>query len=391
MLTKAKPSLWLTSLLAVAAPWATYLQLAPYLTVVTMLVMVQVLAIALLFGAGAKRGAPRFVWLLLLYFCVVMASVIWTLNVEAWANYAFWWIVCLITAFASARFLTDARRIRAVVIASAIGAVISALLLEVNPDPKLFEQGRFIVHGHNANFTAYVLAGGFYLSALYVSSYRTTRVMRLILLASCVLIAVVISLLGTRGALLSVGLVSAFFVFSRLTTHRLRLVFVYLSLIIAVGFSFGAMAPILILVDSLSGRSTGDLSGRLVLWTEAIGYLLTSPILGIGPGSFAQISTLQIGVHNLFLTILLDTGAIGGIVFVALAFSFAKALMAKDNVAGSKVLLFFLCYWLPIVTSGHWELSPFSWLVVGTTYSVAQALGRDRVDLSRFGAAPLIT
>lgn len=385
---KVRPSLWLTWLLAVAAPWATYLQLAPYLTVVTALVMLQVVAVVMLFGAGAKFGAPRFVWLMLVYFCVLLASITWTLNVEAWANYMYWWIICLITAFASARFLTDAKRIRAVVIGCALGVVIASLLMEVNSNPALFEQGRFVVHGHNANFTSYVLAGDFYLATLYVSSFRTSRGLRLILLASCILIAVVISLLGTRGALLSIVFVSIFFVFNRLTTHRLRLLFVFFSVFIAVGFSFGAMAPILIQIDSLSGRSTGDLSGRLVLWGEATGYFLNNPILGIGPGSFAQISTLQVGVHNLFLTILLDAGIVGGLVFTALMVSFAKSLMVRDKIAGSKILLLFLCYWIPIIVSGHWELSPFSWLVVGATYGIAQVIGRDQGQQPLEGSTP---
>lgn len=118
-------------------------------------------------------------------------------------------------------------------------------------------------------------------------------------------------------------------------------------------------------MDSFSDRGTGDLSGRTQIWHEAILYIERHPFLGIGPGSFPLVNSSGSGAHNFFLIILLETGVLGATVFTIFFLKFFSLFFRmKNRKLGSYLMGIFSAYWFPLVSSGHWETSPFSWMVV---------------------------
>lgn len=57
-------------------------------------------------------------------------------------------------------------------------------------------------------------------------------------------------------------------------------------------------------------------SGRDVLYIKAWEYFLQNPIFGIGWGKFSQISGTETDVHNIYLQLLCETGAVGLVAFL---------------------------------------------------------------------------
>ena len=138
--------------------------------------------------------------------------------------------------------------------------------------------------------------------------------------------------------------------------------------IIAFSVAVGLNNYLLLFFDSFGlGRGTGDLSNRGFIWVEAYSYILSNPVLGIGPGVFSEISELRAGAHNLFLTISLETGLVGMFLFGGYLFLYFLGILreSRSNREGLLLLAMFSCFWFPIVSSGHWELAPFSWLLLG--------------------------
>jgi O-antigen ligase len=87
----------------------------------------------------------------------------------------------------------------------------------------------------------------------------------------------------------------------------------------------------------------------------------------------------NIGAHNFFLIVLSDTGLVGMTLIAAFIFAWAKEIL-KSSEQGMKILLLFAAYWLPIATSGHWELAPYSWFIVGLTSRIAAIDSRKRAN-----------
>ena len=101
-------------------------------------------------------------------------------------------------------------------------------------------------------------------------------------------------------------------------------------------------------------------------------FIQQFPVLGIGPGSFLQLSSRHVGAHNLILTVLLDLGIVGAAVMLLVFVSMYRVLLAPRTQTGAFVAVMFTIYVVPIASSGHWEASPLSWLVVAFAYNASR-------------------
>ncbi len=87
-------------------------------------------------------------------------------------------------------------------------------------------------------------------------------------------------------------------------------------------------------------------SDRLIIWALAIRLFDSAPLLGVGIGSFQGIT--QLGVHNQFLIVLVESGIVGFLFFVVSILTlFRKALRSKVSllpaiVIGTVLVIFFL-------------------------------------------------
>ena len=62
----------------------------------------------------------------------------------------------------------------------------------------------------------------------------------------------------------------------------------------------------------------GNLTGRTQIWQDAFARFMDHPILGVGSNAFKAISESGLVAHNSFLSVLVETGIVGLLLFLAL-------------------------------------------------------------------------
>jgi O-antigen ligase len=262
---------------------------------------------------------------------------------------------------------------------SLAGAINAGTQLQIGIDEWGSENSRRAVTGHNQNFTSYALSGVILLALVSSSLIRFPAWFKLALPATILALIYIQVLLGTRGALISSVAVIALYL-SR--NSSLRLIFPLIpaiALSFSILVSFGFTDSLFSYIESFSSRDTGDLSKRTEIWAEAILYIAKFPFLGIGPGSFQSVNSSGHGAHNFFLLILLESGLLGAVILTIFFVSFARLFFRMGNRRlGGYLICIFSAYWFPLVSSGHWETSPFSWIVLGVFACLAHTSVPDK-------------
>jgi O-antigen ligase len=116
---------------------------------------------------------------------------------------------------------------------------------------------------------------------------------------------------------------------------------------------------------------SADFGSRGLLWREAFKLFLAHPILGNGSGSV----TVTIGseAHNIFLSILAETGLIGIILFLSIiAIVFNEIRKLPKGYSGPWLAVFFV---MLIGTSLlSWEFKKATWLLLSFTIIQGSAI-----------------
>lgn len=374
---KLKIGPFAVSLMAATAPWATYATIMGS-TVPVYLTLLVFVAVAERTVAGRTIYFGRPVLALVSYCGLIGASAMWSMMPSLLTMYYNLtnWVMYLVAFFAVLSFMKNIKLLRWFANASALGALITLPLLAPY-EGGLLETSRYAVPGHNANFTAYVLAGSFFVIALAIRYLGYSFYAKLALFGVLAVIFFSLTLMGTRGAQLSVCLAGLTIVWGKWVTKSMASLASFSAILLSGTLSLGLLTPLLVAVDSFSSRSTGDLSGRLVIWSDAISFIREYPIFGIGPGSFLEVGALEIGAHNIFLVIMLDTGLVGMMIFLWFLFEVWRSFRGLGK-EGQRIFFAFLMYWLPISISGHWETAPYSWGVVAFAMNVARVLAKEK-------------
>ncbi len=108
----------------------------------------------------------------------------------------------------------------------------------------------------------------------------------------------------------------------------------------------------------------GDLSGRTLIWDEALRVFETNPLIGTGSGTFkAAVNFKDKSAHNTYLAILVESGAIGFALFalvVAVSAWHVKELPRWESMFWLTMLL----TWGIGITTMSWELKKQTWLLL---------------------------
>jgi O-antigen ligase len=197
---------------------------------------------------------------------------------------------------------------------------------------------------------------------------------------------VAVFLTASRGALLtaSASLLIVPWSFSRFT-RRQKVSLVVLTVLTA----FAAM--VYVPSESWQRFSTlqqemngGTFSHRTDIWRAGVEVYHDHPVIGIGAGAYPTavqpIYGSAIVAHNTFLSILVETGAIGLIVFVILLvtlFGSARRLPPLSR----KVWMILLLAWSVGVSGGTWEYRKATWFLFGLLMAqAARSVTRARPD-----------
>lgn len=362
-------------LIAFFSPRATYLSFAAFVTPVTLCVYVG-LSIFLLsiINKHANKAISEPEFFFLIYFCVIIFSYTWSLSLQNWYNYAFWWGMAAATFIITSQFCNTLPRLKWVLYGSILGAVIAVFSMETIVDEWGRTTDRYGIDTLNSNFSAYILSGSVFMIAALSRVIPFGLGTRLSFAAYTIVVVYAEILLGTRGAVISTCAVVVWSLVGTRFSRYVTIVIFIATMFAAVSLSTGLFDYFLLSIDSITSRSTGDLTGRLQIWPDAIEFISQHPLLGIGPGSFVDVGYNHVGAHNVVLTILLDTGLVGLCIMIMFFVSvFSSILKHMDRQVGPFIAMLFAVYLVPIATSGHWEGAPFSWLLVAFTYSLAKA------------------
>lgn len=362
---------YLSVLLAAAlAAWATYTEIATFVTPITLCAMASFVLGSIKILADRGKYARQYDYLFVAFILVEASTLFWALTLDGWYNMIFWWFICFSCYMGCRLFVVSPNGMKWVVVFATIGAAITYVMLGQKVMDDSGVTGRYAVEGQNSNFTAYVLSGTVFMSLVYITIAKTNYIYRVIAHVVNVFIFYAVFVLDTRGAMISIVLCYSIYLFKRTLTRSVTIALSAALIAASIFVSLGLLDAILSFFDSFSTRSTGDLSGRMVIWESANAFISDHPFMGIGLGAFLALN--GVGSHNLLLTILLDSGLFGLVVFCLLIATFVRQVASREHgETGARLLLMFVAYWAPIVFSGHWELSPFSWIVVGYTLNAS--------------------
>jgi O-antigen ligase len=153
-----------------------------------------------------------------------------------------------------------------------------------------------------------------------------------------------------------------------LTSHRLKLhlrmlAFITIFLIILALIPYLPQPTIERLSTTVASISSADLGGRVFIWKTALSYFVDKPIIGIGSGAFAAIVDFKSVVHNTYLSILVEVGLIGLILFcIILLIVIYNAISQSRQLA--KLWLSVLAIWALGAFSLTWERNKQTWLIL---------------------------
>lgn len=244
-------------------------------------------------------------------------------------------------------------------LAGCIVAAISLVVSWVTSNGAIY--GRLTVGELNANYVSYSLATGVTV-ALILILFSNSKVKNNLLIGVISMLSFAILLSGTRGSIISVVFLLAMY-YSFQLKHQPLKVFWTLFLSIITAALLLSVIPETVYTRIVSDGSTSDdvSSGRYDIWSLATSFISEKPLLGNGLHYFESQSLNEVKVHNVFLTLLVEFGIVGFILYTSVIFSFA--FMKSENINIKHARILFIVSWLPIAMTGVWEFSIAPWFV----------------------------
>jgi O-antigen ligase len=232
-----------------------------------------------------------------------------------------------------------------------------------------YEYGRFSGAGQNAVELALILSLcipiAWYL-AINQKSTRNGNLIKVICYAFIPASLFAMILTGSRTALLAI-IPGVIYIIASL--HRLKLVYRYIGFILFItliifGISIIPQATLARLETIGSSISSGDLGGRGAIWSRSFQIFFDHPLVGIGSGSTVAPDQVGSFSHNTFLSILVELGIIGEVIFLILLGSAVLQIIKQPKT--SMILWFTVLFtWIIGVQSLTWEYTKVTWLFLG--------------------------
>ena len=265
--------------------------------------------------------------------------------------------------------------------------IISTISNYINGNMATPYEGRYSATGVNAVDLALILIMGLPIAMhLFITAGQNKQgaIMKLINLAYIPLAIFSITLTGSRTSLLAVIPFGFYLIFTRQIRYD-RKILVFCILLI----SLFAMLPLI--PQSVITRlgtlgvslETGELSGRVELWREAMIIFARHPFIGLGGGSLDQV--IGSAAHNTFISVAAETGFIGFVLFFTiLALALFQAINAPNGTSGLWVAVFLS--WVIGVCSLSWEFRKLTWvflsfIIIEGSFTYTQVLVRQAKKL----------
>jgi O-antigen ligase len=121
--------------------------------------------------------------------------------------------------------------------------------------------------------------------------------------------------------------------------------------------------------------SSGDLNGRLELWTQGIVSFEKHPLLGVGSNMYRSVNVENKVAHNSFISVLVELGLVG---FILFGFVLAAAIrqIFSQPTWEKRMWLAVLAGWAIAASTLTWEYRKPTWLflclIVASSYVIDQ-------------------
>jgi O-antigen ligase len=218
----------------------------------------------------------------------------------------------------------------------------------------------------NGNYLAYCLAMGIAVCATFYVTATRSAITSGLLLAVGALFFAVISLTGSRGALLSAASVALILFLALFFRKPVQMTAMAVLVLLLAIFGFDLLPTYLQNRLIYGDDSTGDFSsGRVNAWMYGLDLIERNILIGIGPGAGSQVTPGNMPFHNTFISVFAETGIIGiGAYLCFIVFAIYSFYRSRDYRVGLLGAILFAA-WTPIAMTGVWEVSLVAWMLFG--------------------------
>lgn len=292
----------------------------------------------------------------LVYMFWLLLPVVNAYNFSSSALQYYYYLISFLLFFLIRRFCFNKQVWSLMANSLLLGGALTSILMIINWNV-ILQGGRVNLNDINANYLAYSLVT--LLPILYIFINNKHYKFYYILLG---LFSIAIFLTGSRGALIALAFFYIILAFKKPIFGLIIALFTASFFTMFVGFYDSLPAYWQARFD-FQGATGGDMdwtSGREATWSSAWKLFEEHYILGIGLNNFPEISGFGVNVHNVYLSLLVETGILGFLFYFFSFLSIVFFVLRRNFLLG---LILFLIE-IPIFFTGVWESSPVLWSVL---------------------------
>jgi O-antigen ligase len=339
------------------------------------------LGIAVLGSRHLRRLAPLHAWMLaFVAWCTV--TLFWTVDADSTVTRVSTYAQLLLAVWMMWELATTDRRILSLLKAYMLGAMVIAVSTIINfmqgtqAADLVAEKGGYKYHderytmlGVNENDLGLMLALSLPI-AIYLLVRNKSKWNGLLCGAHIGLCLTALSLSGSRGGMIStaVGMSLLVLLFSRLARWQRTAVVVLLAAGVVAGISLMPQDT----KDRFLGTATqiqeGTMTHRTTIWSAGIEQFRDVPWTGVGAGAYgpaiAKAVDVPIVAHDTYLSVLVETGVPGLVLFLALLAGLYHCAFHLDY-ADRCLWIVLLLTWSVGVTALTWEYRKPTWFLFG--------------------------
>lgn len=232
-----------------------------------------------------------------------------------------------------------------------------------------FSMYRYTPTGVHPNATGLMLAMSiaiaWYLAITSSGTSKTARLLRYLNYAYIPVAYFCIVLTASRGSLLASAPAALYILWTLRGRHARGNSFVVAGLIIVLCCLLPMAPQHLFERLSTTGEeiAQGELNGRVALWKAGIASFFERPFLGVGASAFPTVNKIGGAAHNSFISILVDLGLVGLVLFAA-ALGVVVYQAMRTPPPEMWFWLALLAIWFVGQMGHNWEHTKHTWLVL---------------------------
>lgn len=327
--------------------------------------------------AGQMRRPVLFLFAVAGFVTWVALTTFWSPDPVESLGAVYLWLQTLLFVY----ILWDLYRTKAALLAGlqayvlgAYTAVGGAILNYVQSNAFYTNEERYSLGNTNPDGYGFILALGIPVACYLAASPETPKVFRFINYGYLPVAFIGVALSGTRTASVgaAIGLLYGLATLTKLKIHT------RVAVVVLLAASLFAVLPIVQPLSSfqrLGSTGTeiteGDLNGRTGQWAQGLRAFMEHPVLGVGTDMYRTVNTLNKVAHNSYLSVLVEEGLIGFMIFLAILGIVALQVLRLPK-WDRNFWLTSLLVWAIGASTLTWEHRKTTWLFL--TFAVVAAV-----------------